>query len=161
MRTSLRRKGAIATVFAMVAATLAVLVPASPAAAVATFPNACINTAVPTDFTQLDVTLDGTAPASVTPGSPFTLSGVSQTLALPGALFVAGYNLGLLVEGVNNVPATDVMTIEGTNTTPAVQNTSTESTSVTFTITDPDHTPGTGDETATDAVANVVFDDMT
>jgi hypothetical protein len=162
MRTSLRRKGAIATVFAMVAATLAVLVPASPAAAVpTTFPNACINTAVPTDFTQLDVTLDGTAPASVSPGQSFTLSGISQSLALPGALFVAGYNLGLLVEGVNTVPATDVMTIEGTNTVQGVQNTSTEATSVTFTITDPDHTPGTGDETATDAVANVAFDDMT
>jgi hypothetical protein len=53
------------------------------------------------------------------------------------------------------------MTIEGTNTVQGVQNTSTENTAVTFTITDPDHAPGTGDETATDAVANVAFDDMT
>jgi hypothetical protein len=161
MRTSWRRKGAIATVFAMVAATLAVLVPASPAPAQTTFPNACINTAAPTDFTQLDVTLDATAPASVSPGQNFTLSGISQGLALPGALFLAGYNIGLLVEGVNTVPATDAMTIEGTNTVQGTQNTPAQATSVTFTITDPDHTPGTGDETATDAVANVVFDDMT
>jgi hypothetical protein len=86
MRTSWRRKGAIATVFAMVAATLAVLVPASPAPAQTTFPNACINTAVPTDFTQLDVTLDATAPATVSPGEQFTLSRISQTLFLPGTL---------------------------------------------------------------------------
>jgi hypothetical protein len=86
MRTPLLRKGAIATVFAMVAATLAVLVPASPAAAQTTFCNACINTAVLTDFTQLDVTLDATAPATVSPGEQFTLSGISQTLFLPGTL---------------------------------------------------------------------------
>src|SRR4029453_4256643 len=102
MRTSLRRKGAIAiaTVFAMVTAGLAALLPGSSGAAQITFPTPCTKTPAPPDFTQLDVTLNGTAPPIVEPGQNFTLSGISQGLALPGALFLAGYNIGLLVEGV-------------------------------------------------------------
>jgi hypothetical protein len=162
MRTSLRRKGAIAiaTVFAMLTAGLAVLLPSSPAGAV-TQSNACINTAVPTDFTQLDVDMTATAPASVEPGATFQLTNIQQSLALPGELFVAGYNLGLLVVGVNNVPGTIQTTVEGTNTVQGVQNTSLENVFVTFTITDPDHVPGTGDETATPATVQVTYDDMT
>jgi hypothetical protein len=161
MRTSLRRKGAIATVFAMVTAGLVALLPASPAGAAVTYSNACINTAVPTDFSEVSVTLDGTAPVSVRPEDSFQLTNITQTVALPGAIFVAGYNLGLLQVGLNTVPGTVASTIEGTNTVQGVQNTSTENVSVTFTITDPDGTPGTGDETATDAQATVTFDDMT
>ena len=63
---------------------------------------------------------------------------------------MAGYNLGLLVEGANTVPATVSEKIEGTNTVQGTQATNFAATSVSFTITDPDHAPGTGDESATD-----------
>ncbi len=71
-----------------------------------------------------------------------------------------------------------MMTIEGTNTVEGQQDTNRVggggnppypggvrcadgSVTVTTTITDPDGTPGTGDETATDALANVSFADLT
>jgi hypothetical protein len=154
MRTSLRRKGAIATVFAMVAATLAVLVPASPAGAV-NQTNACLNS-VTANATQLDVDTSATAPASVAPGESFQIN-INQTLALPGTLFVAGYNLGLLQVGVNNIPGTIRTIIEGTNTTQGAQTTATVNVSVTTTITDPDGLPGTGDESATPATVTVNY----
>jgi hypothetical protein len=159
MRTSLRRKGAIATILAMLAAMLAVLLPASPAAA-AVQSNACQNTASP-DATQLDVDTTGTAPGSVAPGQQFTLSGISQTLFLPGALFIAGYNLGLLPAGLNQVPGDIKTTIEGTNTVEGTQTTPVTSVFVTFTITDPDGVRGSGDETATDAQVTVNYPDQT
>ena len=70
---------------------------------------------------------------------------------------MAGYNLGLLVVGTNNVPANVKTTIEATNTTQGQQTTqqTPPTRSVTTVITDPDGTPGTGDETATDASFNV------
>lgn|SRR5574341_1831932 len=77
-----------------------VLLQPSPGSAV-TFSNACINSAVPTAAAQLNVTLTGNAPASVQPGGSFQLTNISQTLALPGTIFVAGYNLGRLVVGTN------------------------------------------------------------
>ena len=58
--------------------------------------------------------LTGTVPASVAPGASFQLTGITQTLFLPGTLFVAGYNLGLLVVGPNTAPATIKTVIEGT-----------------------------------------------
>jgi hypothetical protein len=39
------------------------------------------------------------------PAARSTLSNIQQTLNVPGTIFVAGYNLGLLSAGVNNVPA--------------------------------------------------------
>ncbi len=93
--------------------------------------------------------------------SSVPLTNITQSVALPGAIFVAGYNLGLLQVGQNTVPATIATTINGANTVQDVQNTSTENVSVTFTIADPNGIPGTGDETGTDATVNVTYDDMT
>jgi hypothetical protein len=147
-------------VVALAVSGLAVVMTGSEANAV-TVTNACINSAVPTDFTQVNVDMTGTAPASVEPGAQFQLTNITQSVSLPGAIFVAGYNLGLLQVGVNTVPGTVVTTIEGTNTVEGTQNTSTEAVLLTFTITDPDGVPGTGDETATDATINVTYDDQT
>ena len=79
--------------------------------------------------------------------------------AVPGAVFVAGYILGLLVEGTNNIPANVNADIEATNTVP-VQTTNTVATAVTTTIDDPDNTPSTGDETATPAAFNVTYNPL-
>jgi hypothetical protein len=135
------------------------LLPGSPASAVTTT-NACVNSAGLTDFSQADVDMTATPPAAVELGAPFQLTNINQSVALPGAIFVAGYNLGLLQVGQNSVPGTIATTIEGTNTVQGTQNTSTENISVTFTITDPDGVPGSGDETGTDAVIQVTYDDM-
>ena len=85
------------------------------------------------------------------PGGATTTTGLSQSGAVPGAIFVAGYNLGLLVVGTNNIPATVNTKIEGTNTTQGTQTSNNAATAVSTIITDPDGTPGTGDESATDA----------
>jgi hypothetical protein len=133
----------------------------------ATVPNACANS-VTANFSQIDVTTAGSDEVeTVVPGGALTLSGLGQSAAIPGAIFVAGYNLGLLQQGTNNIPANVQTKIEATNT---VQGTQTSnqvggsppngSVSVTTVITDPDGTPGTGDETATDASFSVTYNNM-
>ena len=89
-----RRRIAVLGVLAAVAASIFVL-PASSASAV-TYTNACRNTAVTANWDQVNVTLTGTASPSpsVPAGGTVTLSGINQTLAVPAAIFVAGYNLG-------------------------------------------------------------------
>jgi hypothetical protein len=128
-----------------------------PVASGMTFSNACINSAVPTAAAQLDVTLTADVPASVEPGASFQLTNISQALTLPGAIFVAGYNLGLLVEGQNTVPGTSKTVIEGTNTIEGLQTTPITAVSLTFTINDPDNVPGTGDETGTGPAVAVSY----
>ena len=39
---------------------------------------------------------------------------------MPGAIFVAGYNLGLLTVGVNNIPTDFTSVIDAANTTRAL-----------------------------------------
>jgi hypothetical protein len=133
---------------------------ASPAGAV-DFTNACRNSAVGTNWDQLNVSQSATAPPSVSPGDAMTLSNISQTVAVPGAIFVAGYNLGVLSAGQNNIPATVHSVIDGTNTVEGSQTTNNVDTTLSTTISDPDGTPGTGDETATDASTTVPFADET
>jgi Calx-beta domain/K319L-like, PKD domain len=95
------------------------------------------------------------------------LSGITQSAAIPGDILVALYPF-IFVEGTNSFPANVRSTIEATNTAaPSVQNTnvvggSPPNGSVTLTtvITDPDGTPGTGDETATDASFSVSYDNL-
>lgn len=148
---------AVAGLFAVAAG------PAGPAsAASATFANACRNSAVPTNWDQITVTMNGLSPASVAPGDPVTLSGLSLQMSIPGAIFVAGYNLGLLGPGVNNIPGDIHEVIDATNAVaPTSQSTNTVSAILSTTISDPDGTPGSGDETASDASATVSFNDMT
>ncbi|HET6952200.1 MAG TPA: Ig-like domain-containing protein [Acidimicrobiales bacterium] len=159
MRTSWRRRGAIGGVIGLVTAGAMVLLPASPAAAVAQT-NACTNTATP-NATQLDTDLTGTAPASVSPGASFTLSGLNLSLFLPGDIFVAGYNLGLLNSG-DVVPGNVRAVIEGTNTVEGTQSTDTVPTSVgPIIINDPDGIRGSGDESAAPINVSVGFADQT
>src|SRR5512135_542152 len=99
-----RRKMSASLVLAMGIALVLSLV-TGPASAV-TVSNGCKNSAVPTDWTGINVDITGTAPATVAPGGSVAVTNMSQTLALPGSLFVAGYNLGLLSVGQNTVPGT-------------------------------------------------------
>jgi hypothetical protein len=132
-----------------------------------TVPNACANS-VTANFSQVEVTTAGSDGVTAAfPGEALTLSPLSQSAALPGDIFVAGYNLGLLTVGVNDIPANVRTTIEATNTVQGSQNTNVVggsppngSVSVTTTITDPDGAPGTGDESATDASFSVFYNDL-
>ncbi len=167
MRVFKRRRKAVLGVLVSAAAAVFVL-PATPAAAgTATTSNACANS-VTANFSQIEVTTSGADGVdTVAAGGATTLSGLSQSASIPGAIFVAGYNLGLLQQGTNNIPANVQTKIEGTNTTQGTQTTNTVggtppngSVSVTTVITDPDGTPGTGDESATDASFSVSYNDL-
>jgi Calx-beta domain/K319L-like, PKD domain len=156
---SKRRRSALTTLALAVAALFAL--PASPASAgSATTSNACANS-VTANFSQIEVTTSGDdGLIDVAAGGSTTTTGLSQDGAVPGAIFVAGYNLGLLQQGNNNIPATVNTKIEGTNTTQGTQTSSNASTSVSTFITDPDGTPGTGDESGTDATFHADYADM-
>jgi hypothetical protein len=126
------------------------------------FTNACRNSAVATNWDQVSVSQTAAAsPSVVAPGDTVTLSNISQTIAVPGAIFVAGYNLGLLTVGQNNVNATLHSVIDGTNTVQGSQTTNNVDTTLATTISDPDGTPGSGDETATSASSTVSFANQT
>jgi hypothetical protein len=156
---SKRRNTALA-VLALAAAAIFVLPAGSASAGSASVSNACANS-VTANFSQIEVTTSGDdGLTTVAPGGATTTTGLSQEGAVPGAIFVAGYNLGLLVVGENNIPATVNTKIEGTNTTQLQQTTNNASTSVTTTITDPDGTPGTGDETGTDATFTANYNNL-
>jgi IPT/TIG domain/PKD domain len=82
---------------------------------------------------------------------------------VPGGVFVAGYNLGLVSDG-QIIPGTVQTVIEGTNTADAggVQTTPAVNVSVgPVDITDPDTNPGTGDESAADASVTVSYPNQT
>jgi hypothetical protein len=148
-------------------AAVGVLAFASPASAVSVS-NACTNS-VTANNTEVDTNTVGDAPPGpVTGGDTISLTGIQQQVGVPGAVFVAGYNLGLLHTGANTVPVSLSTVIEATNTTQGQQTTPTVggsppngSVTVTTTITDPDGTPGTGDETATPATGTASYPDMT
>ncbi len=132
-----------------------------------TVSNACTNSAS-TNFSQIEVTTSGDDGLNtVLPGGATTTSGLAQTAAIPGAIFAAGYNLGLLQLGVNTVPISVQTKIEATNTVQGTQTTNTvggtppdHSVEVTTTITDPNGTPGTGDETGTAGSFAVSYADL-
>jgi hypothetical protein len=163
-----KRRKSVLAVLALAAAAVFALPASSASAASATTSNACANS-VTANFSQIDVTTSGDdGLTTVAPGGTTTTSGLSQSAAIPGDIFVAGYNLGLLVVGTNNIPANVRSTIEATNTVEGQQNTNTVggtppdgTVSVSTTITDPDGTPGTGDETATPASFTVNYNNLT
>jgi hypothetical protein len=148
-------------------AALSTLVFTSSAGAVSV-PNACTNS-VTANNSERDTGTVGTVPSGpVTAGNTISLTGIQQQTGVPGAIFVAGYNLGLLTQGVNNIPVNVSTVIEGTNTVEGQQTTPTVggsppdgSVTISTTITDPDGTAGTGDETATPATGTVSYPDMT
>ena len=97
------RRTAVLAGFAVAAS--AFLLPASPASAV-TFDNACVNSLIPTQASLIPITMTANAsPNPVSPGGTVTLSNIQQSAAIPPAVFVAGYNAGVLTTGVNNVPS--------------------------------------------------------
>ena len=164
---SKRRKTALAVLAAAAAAVF--VLPASPASAgSATVSNAC---AIPlrTIFSQIEVTTSGSDGVdAVFLGGATTTSGLSQSAAIPGDIFVAGYNGGLLQQGLNNIPINAQTKIEATNTVEGTQTTNTVggsppdgSLTLTTVITDPNGIPGTGDESATDAAFDVSYNDLT
>ena len=156
----LRARGrSVRVILAPLAAVLGVALTSGPAGAVVQS-NACTNSVTP-GATQIDVTLTATAPSSVSAGASIQLTSISQSLSLPGAVFVAGYNLGLLVEGMNTVPGNVRTVIEGSNTVQGTQTTPVTSVSIASTIIDPDGTPGSGDESASPAAVVVNYPNQT
>ena len=163
----LKRRHATLAVLAMTAASVFVLPASSASAGSSTVTNACSNS-VTANFSQISVTTSGDdGLTTVAPGGATTTSGITQSAAIPGAIFVAGYNLGLLQIGANNIPANVRSTIEATNTVEGTQTTNQAggnppdgSVFVTTVITDPDGTPGTGNESASDASFSVTYDDL-
>jgi K319L-like, PKD domain len=163
-----KRRNAALAVLALAAAAVFVLPASSASAGTSVQSNACANS-VTANFSQIEVTTSGDDGLThVGSGGATTTSGLSQQAAIPGAIFVAGYNLGLLVVGPNNIPANVRTTIEATNTAaPSVQNTNVVggtppngTVTVSTVITDPDGTPGTGDESATDASFSVSYNNL-
>jgi len=117
--------------------------------------NSCQNTATGT-FTDISFTHSGT---TSTASGVVTLSGTAVAAEFPSAVLVAGYNLGLLTTGLNTIPGTMDVTILGSNTSEGSQTFSGIAISGETTITDPDGTPGNGDETATPLVVSISIPD--
>jgi hypothetical protein len=152
-----RQRKAALLVLALAAASLFAFT--SPAGAVPVT-NACKNS-VTANNSQIGSDISGTSPASATAGGPVQLSGLQQQVSIPGTIFVAGYNLGVLTVGDNTIPGNLRTVIEGTNTAQGRQTAGPANFSVTTTITDPDGNPGTGDETATDATGTAAYPPLT
>ena len=145
-----------------------VLLGISPASAGSqTTTNACLSNATAT-YSDLDWTLTGNgAPDPITLGSgDITLSGSTIQVNIPATLLVAGYNLGLLNLGSNNIPTIVYVARQATNVDigGAVSGTKVQvdnfNITATTTITDTDGVPGTGDEGATPLAVNEPLPDM-
>ncbi len=159
-RPSSRRKRSVIGLLALAASAICLL-PASQASA-AEFNNACVNSLIPTQSSLIPVTMTANAsPNPVEAGQPVTLSEIKQELAIPPAVFIAGYNAGVLTTGVNEIPTELLTRIIGTNTVEGEQLTNLVATEAETTITDPDGTPGTGDEEATPAAISVTYENQT
>jgi hypothetical protein len=159
MQPKNRRRVGVVAAAALLGSLLYFLLPFTPASAgTQTNNNACLSNATAT-YSDLPWTLSGTDtpdPATLG-GGDVTLSGGSVQVDIPATLLVAGYNLGLLTVGPNNIPTDVYVSRSASNATgvapatgasPAVQVDNFNTVAVT-TITDPDGIPGTGDETAT------------
>ena len=103
-----RRRTAVLAAFAVAASVF--LLPASPASAV-TFDNACVNSLIPTQSSLIPITMTADASPNPVPAKgSVTLSNIQQHAAIPPAVFVAGYNAGVLATGTNNIPVTHIHT---------------------------------------------------
>ncbi|MFZ4718344.1 MAG: hypothetical protein ACOYMR_02900 [Ilumatobacteraceae bacterium] len=180
MNTPGRRRGAITAVTALLIAGVSVGVTsgvASAAPGTATTTNACLSNATAT-YSDLDWTMTGTAtPSPATLGSgDITLANASVQVNVPATLLIAGYGLGLLTPAAGSgetvqtgfrvdIPVSVVVTRAATNvdTGGGVKGTLVKKDQFTVTvqtlITDPNGTPGTGDETATPLTIDQPLDD--
>jgi hypothetical protein len=141
-------------------ATLGALVFAAPAAA-APFSTACQNS-VNDNNTQVNVTeMSATLPTSVQPDTAFGVTNIHGIVEIPGSVFVAGYDLGLIHEG-DQINGTLQMILGGTNTTQLSQTSSVFPFTVTVPhITDPNPEPGNQEgESAPDQPVPFQFDDQ-
>lgn len=107
-----------------------------------------------------DLTLTFTGDATAAQGTSVLLSGVAVSVTLPDFLPLGAYNTGALSVGANSIPAVVYVAIAGTGTAEPTQVVNVEVTAST-TITDPDGSPGTGDETATPIAATAALADTT
>ncbi len=117
--------------------------------------NACYSS-FETRNRDLDMTISGTAGPGT--GGTVTLSALSVSSGLPDFMPVFGYNLGILQSGRNEIAANVHVAVAGSNTVESVQVLDADLTATT-TVTDPDGTPGTGDETATPVAVTVALPD--
>jgi hypothetical protein len=161
MPVSKRRKRSLPALLALVATAIFLLL-ASPAGAV-TFDNACVNSLITTQSSSIPVTMTAKTSTAgpVKAGDPITLEEIKQELAVPPAVFVAGYNAGVLTTGLNKIPTSVQTLIRGTNTVQESQFTNLVETEAETTITDPDGEPGTGDETATPGTVKATYGNQT
>lgn len=151
MRTRTRRRGAVLAAVGLAAGLVPVLLGASPASAgTVTTPMSCTNTAQ-AGTSALPNTVTGLAtPNPATIGNTLTLAGATFGIDVPPTVLLAGYGLGLLTIGVNNIPADVVVSLSASNTSEGTQALPTVSVLGVTTITDP--TPAnktSGDESAT------------
>src|SRR5262249_41232427 len=93
------------------AATAIFLLPASQASA-ATYNNACVNSLITNQSSLIPVTLTGETSTGgpVKAGDSITLEEIEEELAVPSAVFLAGYRAGVLHTGLNKIP-TDLNTL--------------------------------------------------
>jgi hypothetical protein len=153
-----RRRRAVLVAFALAVASGFTFASQAGAASISTS-NACSNN-IDTNLRQIDGTQNMTSPATVAPGDPVVLSGISLQATVPPAVFVAGYNLGLINNG-DTVPGNAREQIDGTNTTQGTQQTAVVPISVgPVVIHDPDGVRGSGDESADPAPFTATFPDL-
>jgi hypothetical protein len=97
--------------------------------------NACSNNAQPTPPSVIPMGLEGTAPASASKGSAFSVTSLKITAQVPAAFIQTGVGLGILKDGQS---VTGVITahIHATNATPADR-------TITGSATGTVHAPGT------------------
>ncbi|UUZ61367.1 hypothetical protein LP418_12780 [Nocardioides sp. B-3] len=121
--------------------------------------NACYNSATAA-IAPATADFNATVPSSVAPGANVPVTNLSSTITMPGAVFVTGYNPGLVPDG-GNVAGTVSARLRATNTVEGEKATNAVPASIgPIDISDPDGTPGTGDETAPDQIFTVNFADM-
>lgn len=141
-----------------------VLVGATPASAgTVTTTNSCTNNAQ-AGTSALDITVSGAAtPDPIILGSgDITLSGATFGIDVPSTVLLAGYGLGLLTTGTNNIPATVNVDLLATNTAQGTQTVPPLNVVGVTTISDPTPSNKTsGDETATPLAVSATIPDMT
>ncbi|MGD9697139.1 MAG: hypothetical protein AB7V42_15930 [Thermoleophilia bacterium] len=83
-------------------------------------PNAC-QYSYDGYWRNIPVTLEGTAPATASPGATITTSGQATSAELPTWLGATGYQFGLFALGTNDFPATVWVAVQATNTAERIQ----------------------------------------
>lgn len=137
------RAALTAAVTVVVAVAAVVVGGAGPGEAATRNPNAC-RWSLDANYRNTPVTLAGTPKGTAAAGKTVTLTRTSARAALPDALVAAGFGVGFLKEGLNELPVEVTVAIAATNTREAVQvvrATTTASTTITVRDGKPSATP--------------------